>query len=85
VSTEQILKVECNISATTNFMLSGILSVSDPSFYGLHILTLTPVSRHENREKFTYSRPDSNLQSKVKALPTSIIPDSPYGPLFMER
>jgi len=29
VSSEQVLKIECNISITTNFMLTGIMNVRD--------------------------------------------------------
>ena len=82
MASEQILKVECNISGTTNFMLSGILSASGILYYLTH---LDPhlVFRHKNREKLAHSRSDSNLQSKVKALSPSRIPNSPYGALFV--
>ena len=33
VSTEQVLKIECNISITTNFMLTGIMNVRSTSFF----------------------------------------------------
>ena len=33
VSTEQVLKIECNISITTNFMLTGIMNVRSASFF----------------------------------------------------
>ena len=40
ISSEQVLKIECNISITTNFMLTGIMSASNNAIYCILITYL---------------------------------------------
>lgn len=50
VSTEKVLKIECNISITTNFMLSGIMDVRSASL--LFFLFLFMLNESHRRPDF---------------------------------
>jgi len=53
VSTEKILKIECNITSTTNFMLTGIVNVCHHSYQPIQFLIPFFFSRLTRRSRRT--------------------------------
>lgn len=84
---EPILKIECNITVTTNYLSSGILSVS-PSALRTYVttlisfqLTVTHAVRHET---LAQSRPRGDLHPDVEAHKITEVSHRSYGPIRLE-
>jgi ubiquitin carboxyl-terminal hydrolase 14 len=67
VTTEQVLKIECNISITTNFMLTGIMNVRSTSFFCL-LLTVLLQSLDTKVEKNSPSLGRQSIYSQKSRL-----------------
>lgn len=86
VSTEQVLKIECNINITTNYMVPGILNVRRVVLYALELMILPPyiVFRPKAGEELAQSRPRSCVLTKITANKIAYLSHSTYGTLRME-
>lgn len=85
-STENVLKIECNISGTTNFMQSGIMEVSQvlPHLYAyLNNKSCLPVSRSKSLQAVADAEPRSRIQPKLPPRTSPNLPHSSHGPFRM--
>lgn len=85
---EQVLKIECNISITTNYMLSGVVSVRIV-FGFLCILVRTgsffyTVPRSKIGEKLPQPWPTSCLLPKITNVKASQLSYCSHGPFCLE-
>lgn len=90
VATESVLKIECNINITTNYMATGIMNVRHPTPPHPCLLALgltngfCAVTRSESRKALTLPWTASHLHPEITNDTAPQLPHSTHGTVRME-
>jgi hypothetical protein len=84
VTIEKVLKIECNISATTNYMHTGIKDVCAFFVLGLVFAYAHTGNELSIGEELSFAWASSSLQSDVTSLAPTELPDGAHGSFCME-